>query len=644
MSKHGNQYQFGEMINNLRLSLRMPMFLVSIPKGEGTLASASKQKKFLLVLWCIALFSAIYLLVNVDRFLNKPREPIASFTSVQGDVEVRHEDDVIWSPVAGGDNIGDRFLVATGDNSSAKITFNGGRSIKLGENSQIYLTNKIENQLPINQVSLVRGEVVALKVSRIPSGISSPNKPLTLVIKAKNDQSIRLIENHRELEIKKDVEANLVEVREVSGKSKKSEGPPKHDKDGKSGPTPVLMPKFAAETAHVLNPMEISNNMFLHIGDHTSKPLEIAIPRKAVANPVKLAPRKSVVKLPSTSLVTLSPALPPALPTPSFPVPSVSQVKQTFKEVHPPPITVADRGKVFCTFREFQEGSPIDSIRLPLKWTPNPLAPPLSKPFYAMELSGESSVEDDSRGLKIGPLRAGTNDVEINIEEMLFNRSELNNGITVVPVNIRTWIRESEDDDEKISAIHQKLVKFCSFSSLKEHSYRIELNEISERNARQGDWFEWRRPEIATKYEINLLSKGVLDRFQNVLKSAREFKIGLGGFETLKKSIFFVKYGRVLASIEGATPSRSEIKLMRTLVNADFVFIAEGGTYVPLEDSIATKMTAIDKILRSRDKIFIFSHGRLVSIEKKLVRDNAALVRSYMQGTWGFFLAPPEML
>lgn len=593
------------------------------------------------MIWLSALLAAIILLINLDRIMSRSRPAIASLSSAQGSIEFRHEDDVIWSRLMVGENIGDRFLVAAGDKSFATITFVDGRVIKLSENSQILLSKEVENQSEIHRISLVRGEVVALKPSRVGAKFSLSSQSVPLVIKAKADKTISLEDISSSLRVRRNVDMDRVEINRLDGINPDSGNIPDNQKMEPPHVAPTVVPTETVGKVNDINPFEINSGLFLGKDDLGSGDSGVPVAKPSVVIPklpvVKNQPKTIILPMPISKPVTVS-----VSPTPSPAIQIAAAPK--IVEVHPPPVVEGKDDAIFCTFKEFREGLSLDRLNLLLKWTPNELAQPLDKPFFALEVSSGERGDDYSQGLTVAPLTPGLNSVAINIEDLLQGKAEGAGGVTVVPIRIRSWVRQSEDDSVKVSRIHESRIRLCSLARLKEQSYQVFLNEISESRAKRGDWFEWQRNGESFKYVLTFHSKELFNRFQNVLKSARDFKIVPGEFRSKDKSIYFVKYGRVLASLHGPTPLRSELKLVRYLINADYVFATEGGAYLPLENSISSKMIAVDRILRGQEKIYIFSHGRLVTIEKNLVRDNAALVRSYMQGTWGVFLTPPVML
>lgn len=142
--------------------LNLPIFILLKFANRRLLLIKSRLTTALFFsVWLLLLAGVIYLIWAEDQQQPREGKPIATLKLAQGQVQSRMEEVVVWSNVSVNHEFFEGDRVATGKNSKAKIEFDGGRTVEIGENSQIQITAiQSENNLSFI-VTLLKGSLSA---------------------------------------------------------------------------------------------------------------------------------------------------------------------------------------------------------------------------------------------------------------------------------------------------------------------------------------------------------------------------------------------------------------------------------------------------------------------------------------------------
>ncbi len=122
----------------------------------------SSVKPMLITLWLLAVLALAYAIYTQDGFFARTIPTIARIELPKGDVEFRSENKLRWNNAAAGSQLFDGDRVSTGRASSVQIAFKDGRSLILGEDSQVVISTVAHSEGEMTfLVNLVKGSVIA---------------------------------------------------------------------------------------------------------------------------------------------------------------------------------------------------------------------------------------------------------------------------------------------------------------------------------------------------------------------------------------------------------------------------------------------------------------------------------------------------
>lgn len=107
--------------------------------------------------------------VDIDLFGSG--QPIANLAASAGQVQVRPIEFEMWNFVDAGQNLFEGNVLATGESSEARVSFDNGRDLVIGPNTQIVLSQESEDRGGQLVVTLLKGSVATEKAKEavIPS-------------------------------------------------------------------------------------------------------------------------------------------------------------------------------------------------------------------------------------------------------------------------------------------------------------------------------------------------------------------------------------------------------------------------------------------------------------------------------------------
>lgn len=124
--------------------------------------SKSSVKPMLTTLWLLTVLALAYAIYAQDKFFARTIPVVAQIEIPKGDVEFRNENKVRWNTAAAGSHLYDGDRVSTGRTSSVQIAFKDGRSLILGEDSQVVISTITHSEGGMTfLVNLVKGTVIA---------------------------------------------------------------------------------------------------------------------------------------------------------------------------------------------------------------------------------------------------------------------------------------------------------------------------------------------------------------------------------------------------------------------------------------------------------------------------------------------------
>lgn len=112
--------------------------------------------------WLLLVVGIVVAISNQDRFFAVDNKAVASLTKKNGPVQVRTEGLVRWTDAIERQGLFDGDRVATGRGSTGKVSFNSGRVLDLGEDTQIQIRTIVTSSRDAAYViTLFRGTMVA---------------------------------------------------------------------------------------------------------------------------------------------------------------------------------------------------------------------------------------------------------------------------------------------------------------------------------------------------------------------------------------------------------------------------------------------------------------------------------------------------
>ena len=601
------------------------------------------SKYIWVTLWLLAIGACLYGLTKVDAIFTRTQQPIAQVAVLKGSAEMRHEEMVSWSPIQKGAGIADKTAVATAAKSTLEITFQDGRRIRIGENSQIYVTVETKNKELINAVTLIRGDIATLKPKRQKSTSVRDLATRPLVVKESQGKQIRLDRDVADILLKRDPDA----VAESNEKTTNSSSPVSVASESQeafaSGSLPPPSKTAALQQASV-DPFKLSLAEPMALAPTVVPPPPRVKPPRPPALP-RLSMRASLPKVPKVAPESKA----ASLVTPEAQVSEGTKLLNDLQNKIPAPVLEFADSATFCTFDIMGAADKGQYFDIPMRWDPPNMSPRLESASYGMVISNGEADGDDSKIVKIGVLNPGKNSVRIDLDTLISETSEQDKPIVRrVPLKIEVKINKvdlgSSELDVRDISIEKKL-SLCSIHPLTEQAYTISLDRLMNHPKHSDEvWFLWDESHSAYKYKVRVESLDLLRKMQPMLKSAGSFRISNDKVSAGKQVVYYIKNEKIIGSVFGEAPSKREMMLLKKTFDPDLTFLSRSGEFIPLEKAATSRMLMIDKALRANEKVFLFVNGRLITLTKDEVRQSSGLVRSYLHSTWGVFISPPKVL
>lgn len=588
-------------------------------------------KRVLFGIWLVATAGSFFALDYESRMQFGQGSAIGSVERVEGVAQYRASNLPVWLYARGKQLVYDDNVVATGNRSSATISFADGRSLNIQPNSQVAITSKRDSSNGENAfvVALLSGSV-ALSKGPATSLDGSRSAPRPIILKVQ-DKEIKISDPKTSLKVaNSDKGAPMVKI---SG-----------------GDAELSTPGSQAK------PMAISSGQAVSLPAPAAAAIQVMAGGEASGVKIVQTPPEADTADPTASNegATAAAANNPGLPVASEtePVPANQQnvdeamvsldgddyvrapAKEEVAATNPPPMMMTSEVTVTPTPSPTRVVKNIEVIAPKTKsmlWTfANGLQGDLPPLIVTLPKSEDSMLHEitpvDSTEPKFLEQLQDDGTGRINLPGnslKSFGRPGMRNGVPILSLNLKLNVIDQPDAGQIGGQNHR--IDIARLNDLADQLVRIDLGlDKSPINLGRG-WFSEATeiPNDQTQMSIEAKGKTIAPVLPELINNRTTFKLTLSP-QPEKEGLFVVKGGRIIAAIKSKETDPEKATNIARRLDGDLLFQGPRSALIDRAKLIVRGEAFKSAELRDSDLIYAAVGGVLEEINSSVILESEA--------------------
>ena len=588
-------------------------------------------KRFLFGIWLVATAGSFFALDYESRMQFGQGSAIGTVDKVEGIAQYRASNLPVWLYARGKQLVYDDNVVATGNRSSATISFSDGRSLNIQPNSQVAISSKRDtsNGESAFVVALLSG-AVALSKNPTASSDGAQGSPRPIILKVQ-DKEIKISDPKTSLKVaNSDNGAPMVKI--SGGDAELSTAGSQTQPIAISSGQAVSLPAPAAAAIQLMAGGEAAGVKIVQTPPDVDTP-DLAASNEGSAATAANTPNAPVaaetepvsanqenvdeamvsldgddyVRAPvKEEVVTTNP--PPMMMTPEVavtPTPSPTRVVKNIEVIAPKPKSM------LWTFADgFEDDLPTLIVTLPK-----------SEDGILHEITPVDSTEPKFLEELLDDGTGRFNILGNSLKR--FGRPGLRNGVPILSLNLKLNVVDHLGTDQVGGQNHR--IDLARLKDLTDQPVRIDLGlDKSPLNLGPG-WFSEATeiPDNQKQLSVEAQGKTIAPILRELINSRTTFKLTVGP-KPEKEGLFVVKGGRIIAAIKTKATDHEKATNIARRLGGDLMFKGDRSALIDPAKLIARGEGFKSADLRGSDSIYAAVGGDLEEINSSVILESEA--------------------